>query len=121
MFPSYDLTLPLPTSVNQNYQVARNRKGGFIVRSPEYTKWIDEAGRFWRDQYRYGVKELFSGRIKVIYVFILNDSDFQVSQSSDISNREKGLSDFLERKFYLNGKVVLPKQRWYSQAYCLFK
>lgn len=52
------------------------------------------------------MRNLFAGRISVTYIFILNVNDKMIAHGSDISNREKALSDFLEKKFYLNDNQI---------------
>ncbi len=106
MFECFEITLPLPTSVNRCYEVGRNFKGGQIIRTAEYTAWIAEAKHWWTREFNYGVKKLFAGRLRCDYVFMLNQNDKIVAHGSDISNREKPLSDFLEKKFYLNDNQI---------------
>lgn len=103
-YPYYEIVLPLPTSVNASHDVGRNRKGGFIVRSAEYKAWEWEAAIDFRNQYVGGV-EKFKGRLRVDYIFIWNQKH-RGRDSSDISNREKVLSDFLQHKFFENDKQI---------------
>lgn len=105
MFPFYEITLTLPTSVNASHTVGRNRRGGHIVRSSEYKSWIKIASVEYRQQYRSGVGRKFSGRLRVDYIFIWNETS-RGRLGSDISNREKVLSDFLQDKFFDNDKQI---------------
>jgi Holliday junction resolvase RusA-like endonuclease len=105
MFPYYEITLDLPTSVNASHTVGRNKKGGHIVRSGEYTRWIHTASAQYRQQFRAGVGLKFTGRLRVDYIFIWNEKS-KGKDSSDISNREKVLSDFLQSKFFDNDKQI---------------
>lgn len=104
--PSYfEITLPLPTSVNASHTIGRSRKGGHIVRSKDYNDWLTIAAVYFRHQYRSGVEAMFSGRLRVDYIFIWHEKS-RGRNSSDISNREKVLSDFLQDKFFENDKQI---------------
>lgn len=111
MFPYYQITLPLPTSVNSSHTVGKgyfNRNSGkwerVKPRSKDYREWIAHAGRWYRQQYPEGVQK-FTGRLRVDYIFIWHENDKGVD-SSDIGNREKCLSDFLEKKFFDDDKAI---------------
>lgn len=104
MLSYYEIVLPLPTSVNASHTVGRNRNGGHIVRSSEYNKWVQFAAVAYRNQYPGGVPK-FEGRLRVDYIFVWDDAD-KGRNSSDLSNREKTLSDFLEHKFFENDKQI---------------
>ncbi|HEX3100275.1 MAG TPA: RusA family crossover junction endodeoxyribonuclease [Pyrinomonadaceae bacterium] len=117
----YQIFLPLPTSVNASHTVGagfRNRKTGkwtrVKTRSKDYRDWIEAAGQAWRDQFCNGISKQFSGRIGVVYIFVwpLNDP----SPLSDIGNREKVLSDFLQDKFYQNDNQI-DEQRHYRRVW----
>lgn len=111
MYPYYEITLPLPTSVNASKTVGkgyRNPKTGkwtrTVSRSTEYNNWIQFAAVEYRNQFKGGVQKFF-GRLRVDYIFIWNDLD-KGRDSSDIGNREKCLSDFLEHKFFDNDNQI---------------
>jgi Holliday junction resolvase RusA-like endonuclease len=105
MFPFYQITLSLPTSVNASHTIGRNRRGGHICRSSEYREWVQIASIEYRQQYRSGVDRMFAGRLRVDYIFIWNEKS-RGRLGSDISNREKVLSDFLQDKFFQNDKQI---------------
>jgi len=108
----YEITLPLPTSINAAHTVG----GGYkckvtgkwrrqVVRSDDYNTWVQYAGIEWRKQFPYGVAEIFTGRIRVDYIFLWIDGA-RGTESSDIGNREKVLSDFLQKKFFENDRLI---------------
>lgn len=101
----FELQLPLPTSVNASHTVGRNRKGGHIVRSSDYNEWTQWALVSYRKQFRNGVVGKFKGRLRVDYIFIWHEAD-RGRDSSDIGNREKVLSDFLQHKFFENDNQI---------------
>ena len=105
MLPFYQLTLSMPCSVNASHTVARNKKGGNIVRSPDYTGWLQMAHIEFRNQFQSGIGKKFTGRIRADYIFIWNELS-RGKDSSDISNREKVLSDFLQNKFFENDNQI---------------
>lgn len=109
--PYYEIELPLPTSVNnmhtvgkgfRNKQTGRWEKG--ITRSAEYKNWLQFAAIDYRNRFVGGVQK-FKGRIRVDYIFIWTEND-KGKLSSDIANREKCLSDFLEEKLYKNDNQI---------------
>jgi len=109
--PYYQIILPLPTSVNAMHTVGRGFKnpktGKFqrvTARSQEYNQWIQFAGVAYRNAYPGGVQK-FKGRLRADYVFIWHEND-RGRNSSDLTNREKCLSDFLEHKFYENDNQI---------------
>lgn len=109
--PFYQITLPLPTSVNAMHTIGRgffNKKTGKYqrvnTRSSEYKTWLDYASISYRNTFPCGVQK-FKGRLRVDYIFVWNDVD-KGRDSSDIGNREKVLSDFLEKKFYENDNQI---------------
>lgn len=111
LIPYYEINLPLPPSVNAMHTVGggfRNPKTGKMTRvqcrSEEYRNWIEYAAVCYRNAFPGGVGKL-DGRLRVDYVFIWNKSDRGV-HSSDVSNREKCLTDFLEGKFFENDKAI---------------
>ncbi len=108
----YEITLPLPVSVNASHDVG----GGYfcrktkkwrkqVTRSEEYRNWIDFAGAAWRNSFPGGIREKFKGRIRVDYLFIWRDRS-PGAETSDIGNREKVLSDFLQHKFFENDSQI---------------
>lgn len=110
-FPFYEIVLPLPPSVNAMHSVA----GGFfnratrkwtrtITQSQEYKDWQQRAAVAYRNKFPGGVGHL-EGRLAVHYIFCWNSRD-PGSISSDINNREKCLSDFLEGRFFENDKAI---------------
>jgi len=105
LFPYYEITLGMPTSVNRSREVGKNKKGGYIVRSSEYESWLQYAAIEFRNQFPFGVSEKFKGRLRVDYIFCWT-ADSPGRLSSDISNREKALSDFLEKKFFENDNQI---------------
>lgn len=109
--PYYEITLPLPTSVNAMHEVSRgfrNPKTGkwhrVNARSDDYNAWIKTAAVEYRNKYKGGVRK-FKGRLRVDYIFIWNAKD-RGRNSSDIGNREKCLSDFLEHKLFDNDNQI---------------
>lgn len=116
MFPCFELTLPLPTSTNKSHTVGRgyrNAKGEWVTplpRSDDYREWIKQAGISFRNQFPHGVQKM-TGRLRVEYIFIWNIMD-KGMDSSDIGNREKCLSDFLEKKLFENDKQIDEQAQW---------
>lgn len=108
MLPYYEITLPLPPSVNAmhtvgkgNYNYKTRHTSRVVARSEEYTKWDELASAYFRNKFGpCGVHQL-TGRLQAIYVFLWNKSD-PGHLSSDVANREKCLTDFLEGKFFKN-------------------
>lgn len=112
MPPYYEITLTLPTSVNAAHAVSRGHKDKKTkkwtrvkIRSAEYTEWLDTAGREYRRQFPCGIGNRFTGRLRVDYIFIWNKGS-RSTPLSDVSNREKVLSDFLESKFFDNDNQI---------------
>lgn len=105
MFPYYQITLSLPVSVNQSHTLGRNAKGGKVIRSSDYTGWLQVAYFQFREQFPNGVSQKFLGRLRVDYIFIWNLNS-RGKDSSDIGNREKVLSDFLQKKFFENDNQI---------------
>lgn len=111
MVLAYTITLPMPTSVNASHTVGIGFKNPktkkwtrALPRSAEYTAWLAEAAIVCRQQFPMGV-DAFAGRVRVDYTFVWNQHD-KAKVSSDIGNREKCLSDFLEGKFFLNDNQI---------------
>lgn len=111
-YPFYEITLTLPTSVNSSHTVSKGYRcpktktwKKNVVRSSEYADWIEIALREYREQFPSGVYQKFTGRLRVDYIFIWNHES-RGRNSSDISNREKALSDFLENKFFENDNQI---------------
>jgi Holliday junction resolvase RusA-like endonuclease len=109
--PYHEIRLPLPTSVNAMHTVSKGfrcpKTGKWRrtqTRSSEYSGWIQEAAVIYRNTFPGGVQK-FKGRLRVDYIFVWNEAD-KGRNSSDISNREKCLSDFLEHKFYQNDNQI---------------
>lgn len=109
--PYYEISLPMPPSVNNMHTVGRGfynkktRKYERVqTRSPDYKDWIEFAGVCYRNKYKGGVFKL-EGRLRADYIFCWHEKDFG-RNSSDISNREKCLSDFLENKLYENDNQI---------------
>lgn len=101
----------MPTSVNAMHQVSKgffNRKTKKYERvnsrSKEYIAWLEQAAVAYRNLYPGGVQK-FTGRLRVDYIFIWHESD-KGRNSSDLSNREKCLSDFLEGKLFANDNQI---------------
>lgn len=112
-YPCYEITLPMPTSINAAHTVGmgfrdpKTKKWRRTVpRSDQYNLWIDKAGVAFRNQFPQGVWEKFTGRLRVDYIFIWNKDEKAAAIASDISNREKCLTDFLEGKFFLNDNQI---------------
>jgi len=110
-YPYYELNFPMPPSVNAMHTVTggfRNRKTGkwerTVCQSDEYKSWQARAALIYRDRFPGGVSRLI-GRLSVHYIFIWNAQDRGV-YSSDLSNREKCLTDFLESKFFENDNQI---------------
>lgn len=108
----YEITLPLPVSINAahthggGYRCRKTGKWrGVVARSKEYDAWIQWANAEWALQFPRGLKEMFKGRIRVDYLFVWNEED-RGALSSDIGNREKVLSDFLQKKFFQNDNQI---------------
>lgn len=101
----------MPTSVNASHTVGKGFKDKsgkwrkVVVRSPEYTDWLEWAGLEWRKQFPRGVAEKFTGRLRVDYLFVFTEGT-SGAVLSDIGNREKVLSDFLQHKFFENDKQI---------------
>jgi Holliday junction resolvase RusA-like endonuclease len=95
----YHIILPLPPSVNDMWQYNGPRRP--VSRSKAYEAWIEHAGIWWRRQYPSGAPKLLQGRLLAQYVFFFIDA-----RPHDIFNREKCLSDYLERKFYANDSQI---------------
>lgn len=76
---------------------------------------MDAAGVAWRDQFPGGVAKIFTGRLRVDYVFVWPIND-PAGLSSDIGNREKVLSDFLQKKFFPNDNQI-DEQRQYRNLW----
>jgi len=111
LFPYYEIILPLPPSVNDMYQVGggvfcRKTKKTMRVqtKSAAYKEWEDRAGTAWRNHFPHGASFL-TGRLRADYIFIWHDKD-PGRFSSDVSNREKCASDFLEKKLYENDNMI---------------
>lgn len=111
LYPYYEITLPLPPSVNAMHTVSRGfrspRTGKWertLPRSEEYRNWIQRAAVCFRNAFPGGAGHL-TGRLAAWYVFIWNDKD-RGYLTSDVSNREKCLTDFLEHKFFENDKAI---------------
>lgn len=79
-------------------------------RSAQYTDWLKRAAIEFRAAFPMGV-EPFTGRLRADYVFIWHAGD-KGRESSDLSNREKCLSDFLEGKFFLNDNQIDEQHHW---------
>lgn len=110
-YPYYEITLPLPPSVNAMhtqtngfFDRAKKKWRRTVCRSAEYEDWIQRAAVKFRNEFPGGVGKL-TGRLSAHYIFIWNVKD-PGSISSDISNREKCLSDFLEHKFFENDRQI---------------
>lgn len=110
-YPSFTITLPLPTSVNAMHTVSRGfrcpktKKWKRVeARSGEYTDWLARAAVKYRGAFPMGV-EPFTGRLRVDYWFLWHEGD-KGRESSDLSNREKCLSDFLQGKFFVDDKQI---------------
>ncbi len=97
------MILPLPVSVNASHSLSRGKRG--VIRSAEYTSWIDSASRAYRKQFPQGFHPTLTGRISVTYVFCWPNGS-RGAATSDISNREKVLSDFLQKKIFENDKQI---------------
>src|ERR1700761_733505 len=100
----FTIQLPMPTSVNAAHTVGKgyiNPKTGKwckqVVRSSEYTAWVQLAALEWRKQYPGGVTETFKGRIRVDYLFLFLEGA-RGTNSSDIDNRIKVMQDFFQQK-----------------------
>lgn len=109
--PYYEILLPLPPSVNAMHTVGRGifnprtKKWDRVqTRSEEYRNWIQHAAVCYRNAFPGGASKL-TGRLRVDYIFIWHSSDTG-HISSDVSNREKCLTDFLEAKFFENDKFI---------------
>ena len=109
--PYYEICLPLPPSVNAMHTIGRgfrNPKTGKMqrvkARSAEYKSWVEYAGTVYRKKFPSGVLKL-EGRLRADYIFCWHKKD-RGRNSSDISNREKCLSDFLEKKFFENDNQI---------------
>ena len=74
-------------------------------RSKEYRDWLNEAAIQYRKQFPGGVSPFASSRIRVDYVFVWVDGA-RGTALSDVANREKALSDFLQKKFYENDNQI---------------
>lgn len=112
LLPYYSITLPMPPSVNAMHSVGAgrvNKKTGkkirCVYRSDEYNDWIQRAGLVWRTEYGYRGLSQLTGRLAAHYIFIWNEAD-RAHLSSDVNNREKCLTDFLEKKFFDNDKAI---------------
>lgn len=103
--------LPLPPSVNAMHTVA----GGYynratkkwqrtVCQSEEYRSWQQRAAVAYRNNFPGGAAHL-TGRLSAHYIFMWNSDDRGVL-SSDLANREKCLTDFLEHKFFENDKAI---------------
>lgn len=110
-YPYYEICLPLPPSVNAMHTVAggffdrKNRKWQrTVTRSDEYLLWIQRASVIYRNAFPGGVGKL-EGRLSAHYIFIWNSKD-RGHLLSDVTNREKCLTDFLEHKFFENDKAI---------------
>lgn len=86
-----------------------------VTRSDDYSKWILSANAAWGDQFPGGISKIFKGRLAVYYVFVWPIAD-QAGISSDIGNREKVLSDFLQHKFFEND-CQIDEQRQYRNLW----
>lgn len=97
-FPTYEIKLPLPPSVNDAY--APDRRGG-IRRTAACTRWVETAGRYWRAQFDHRPVQMFTGRIRIQRVYVFKDERVR-----DISNFSKVLDDFLQGKLYRNDSQI---------------
>ena len=105
---TYYLTLPMPPSVNAAYQPVY-RKGGFAgkghsdtIKTQEYKEWeVVDASASFRRQFPGGTPKVLEGRLQVQYTY-----HFTSAHGGDIFNREKVLSDFLEKKFFKNDSQI---------------
>lgn len=95
---SYQIVLPMPPSLNAMHGYARG--GKVVYRSDKYKAWLEYAGISYRMQYPCGV-QLLSGRLRAQYLYIFTDT-----RDSDVFNREKCLSDFLQNKFFVNDSQI---------------
>jgi len=75
-----------------------------VCQSEEYRSWLQRAALKYRDRFPGGVSHL-TGRLAVHYIFIWSSQD-RGCYSSDVSNREKCLTDFLESKFFEDDKQI---------------
>lgn len=114
----YEISLSLPPSINASHSVGRGHKDPKTgkwqrvkFRSSEYKEWIKIANLEYRSQFPVGVHAPFKGRVSVHYIFIWTllskDATGRLTgDTSDISNREKVLSDFLQGKFFDNDNQI---------------
>lgn len=107
----YQFTLPLPISVNAMHTVRRGEGAKRYTPSPveftrskEYKDWLIDAGIAFRKVFAHGLVK-FTGRVRVDYCFVWQESARGAS-ASDIANREKVLSDFLQGKVYDNDNQI---------------
>lgn len=117
MLPYYEIMLPMPTSINAAHEVGKRkwnpktRKFKDVVRrSDAYNDWEQRAAVVYRNAFPGGVQHL-TGRLAVYYIFIWNKED-RGHISSDVANREKCLTDFLEHKFFENDKAIDEQHMW---------
>lgn len=86
----YEITLPLPPSVNAAYKnIGRGR-----ARTAKYNQWKQEAWLQLREQFPNGGAKL-QGRIRVEYTLLQADK-----LKRDIANFEKCTTDFLSGIFF---------------------
>lgn len=111
----YQFTLPMPVSINAAHTVRRGEvpkkyqkyqppSPVDFARSKEYTDWLIDAGIQWRKAFPFGVQKL-GGRIRVDYCFVWVDGA-RGTALSDIGNREKALSDFIQGKVFENDRNI---------------
>lgn len=108
----FTIQLPMPVSVNAAHTVGKgylNPKTGKwckqVIRSTEYTTWVQWASLEWRKQYPYGVPATLKGRIRIDYLFLFVHGA-RGTDTSDIDNRIKVLQDFFQQKFIDNDNQI---------------
>jgi len=101
----YEITLPMPVSINAAHTIGRGRKGQHMIRSSAYTAWLEYAAIAFRQQYPVKPKELFTGRLRLECILCFIDGA-RGSDTSDADNRIKACQDFLQGKFFENDKQI---------------
>ena len=95
---SLEIKLPLPPSLNSMYVPSKWGKG--FSRSGDYSKWLEEAGPYWRRAFPRGV-EMLTGRLRLDLTMIRKNTT-----ECDLGNYEKIIADYLEGKFYQNDNQI---------------
>jgi len=98
------LDLSLPPSINRLWKIGKNRQTGkrFMMRTPEYEKWLTRAGWELAAQRPALPIKSISGHYSLIV-------RLRLGNGSDLDNRTKALSDLLQEHRIIDNDKMCRK------------